>query len=253
MPVVVTLDALRAQMAALPVAASVRPDGGFGLGLDAVDGRIGALERGGMHDVYAATSADAVAAHGFTLGLALRASQGALVWVMQTRSRHEAGLLYGPGLKAWGLAPERLVLATVRETTQLLAAGEEALASGAAGAVILSGWGEARDVNLTAGRRLAMAAQRGGSVGFFVRAAARPAPSAAQTRWLVTAAPSVPLEAGAPGLPAFRVSLTRSRSGAPPGEWLLEWDREARRFTEPATSGGVVSIPTHRQAEAHAA
>jgi protein ImuA len=223
------------------------------LGTANVDRAVGTLARGTIHDVYAATSADAVAAHGFALGLALRASSSCVVWVMQNRASTEAGRLYGPGLRAWGLDPERLILATVRETRQLLAAGEEALASGAAGAVILSGWGEARDVTLTASRRLASAAHRSGSTGFFVRAAARPAPSAAQTRWSVAAAPSRPLEAGAPGRPAFHASLTRSRSGAEPGDWVLEWDREARAFVDPAASGGVVPVPAHRPAGAHAA
>ncbi len=253
MSTILALDALRDRLAVLSTGTVVRAQTGFTLGLGTVDDHLGPLERGCMHEVYAATTADAVATHGFALGLAMRASRGAIVWLMQSHSHHEAGSLYGPGLHAWGLDPERLVLAAVSQTTQLLAAGEEALASGAAGAVILSGWGEARDVTLTAGRRLAMAARRGGSTGFFVRAAARPAPSAAQTRWSVAAAPSKPLLAGAPGRPAFRASLTRSRAGLPPGEWVLEWDRERLHFCEPAPSGGVVCLPADRSAGTRAA
>ena len=248
-----SLDALRRQLAALPTVGSVRPDVGFGLGLTRVDKAIGSLAHGTMHDVHAATVADAVAAHGFTLGLVLRAARGPVVWITQTRSRYETGLIYGPGLWAWGLAPGRLILTTVKSTAHLLAAGEEALASGASGAVILSGWGEARDVTLTASRRLVTAARRGGATGFFVRAAALPAPSAAQTRWLVAAAPSTPLQAGAPGHPTFRAAQTRSRSGVRPGEWVLEWDRDRLSFAEPATSGGVVSLPADRPIDAHAA
>lgn len=253
MPPPATLADLRIRLAALPTTDVARPVAGFGLGVEKVDAALGGLARGAVHEVYASTSADAVAAHGFALGLALRATEGAVVWVMQTLSRHEAGQLYGPGLNDWGLDPHRLVLVAVRETKQLLATGEEALASGAVGAVILSGWGEARDVTLTAGRRLATAAHRGGATGFFVRAAARPAPSAAQSRWSVAAAPSRSLEAEAPGRPAFHVTLTRSRSGAPPGDWVVEWDHETRTFIEPTASGGLVSVPAHRSSGARAA
>lgn len=250
---ILALEALRDRLTVLSTGEMARAQPGFTLGMAAVDDHLEALERGCVHEIYAASPADAVAAHGFGLGLALRASKGAIVWLMQSHSHHEAGWLYGPGLHAWGLDPERLVLAAVRQTTPLLAAAEEALASGAAGSVILSGWGEARDITLTAGRRLAMAAQRGGTTGFFVRAAARPAPSAAQTRWSIAAAPSRPLPAGAPGRPAFRATLTRSRSGLPPGTWELEWDREQLSFCEPTPSGGVVSLPADRSAGTRAA
>ncbi|MBO3704239.1 MAG: hypothetical protein J5W83_17165 [Candidatus Accumulibacter sp.] len=134
MSTILALDALRDRLAVLSTGTVVRAQTGFTLGLGTVDDHLGPLERGCMHEVYAATTADAVATHGFALGLAMRASRGAIVWLMQSHSHHEAGSLYGPGLHAWGLDPERLVLAAVSQTTQLLAAGEEALASGAAGA-----------------------------------------------------------------------------------------------------------------------
>lgn len=217
--------------------------------MEAVDRHLGGGMRAStVHDVHAATSLHSTAANAFALGLALRASARTLVWVVEDRARHEAGALYGPGLHEWGLEPERLLLVKVARADQLLAAGEEALRSGAAGAVIMSGWGEARAITLTSSRRLSMAAQRGGGTGFLVRAAAQPGPSAADTRWSVRSAPSVALEARAPGRPAFAAQLTRSRSGAPPAEWIMEWDRETRSFVEPALSVGLVSLPAQRSA-----
>ncbi|WP_415015466.1 ImuA family protein [Brevundimonas sp.] len=157
---------------------------------------------------------------------------------------------FGPGLAAWGLNPADLVMVRTPDAASLLAAGEEALRSGAAGAVIMSGWGEAKVHGLTASRRLMMAARSGSTLGVLVRANAAPAPSAAETRWSVAATPSSPLDANAPGRPAFRARLLRSRSGAQPGEWIMEWDREARAFVKPAASGGLVSVPADRSAGA---
>ena len=219
----------------------------FSTGMTELDAHLGGgLRREAVHEVFAADTAQSQAADGFALGLALRSEPKSLVWVMQTCAFSEAGVPYGPGVEDWGLETRSLVLVTVRNTAHLLSASEEALASGAADAVLMSGWGDGPAFTLTASRRLALAATRGRSTGFFVRAAARPASSAAETRWRVRAAPSTPLEAQAPGLSALAVELLRSKSGAPCGEWIVEWDREARTFTAPSTPRGLVSLSADR-------
>lgn len=198
-----------------------------------------------LHEIHAETPADAVAAHAFALGMAMRAARDRpLLWVFQNLVGQETGDPHGPGLHEWGLRPESVLVVRVRDVVAMLAAGEEALKSGAVGAVMMTGWGEAKAMTLTASRRLALAARAGGSTAFVVRAAATAVPSAAETRWSVRAALSTALEAGAPGRPAFVVALTRSRQGAFPAEWTLEWDRESRAFREPASvSGHLVSVP----------
>lgn len=219
----------------------------FSTGPTAMDAHLdGGLRRETVHEFFAADTGQTQAADGFALGLALRSQPKSLVWVMQTRAFSEVGLPYGPGVEDWGLETRSLVLVTVRDTAHLLSAGEEALASGAADAVLLSAWGDGPAFTLTASRRLALAAARGRSTGFFVRAAACPAPSAAETRWRVRAAPSTPQEAQAPGLSALAVELLRTRSGAPSGEWIVEWDREARIFTTSSAPRGLVSLPADR-------
>ena len=243
------LNRLRARLSAATVPAESSGTEVVSLGWSRVDAHLdGGLRRGDLHEIFAETTDQAQAASGFALGLALRVEAPALLWVVDRRVMPETGLPYGAGLKTWGLDPSSLVLVRVRDAAQLLAAGEEALASGAAGAVILTGWGEARALTLAASRRLAFAAAKGGCTAFFVRADAAPAPSAAHTRWLVSAAPSEALEARAPGRPAFRASLLRSRAGVPPRTWIMEWDRGTRSFVEPSASGGLVSLPRHRSA-----
>lgn len=251
MPTPFALHPLRHQIAALQPEPT-NPERTFRLGLESVDQHLGPLRADALHEIMAAAPRQGVAAQGFALGLALRATSRAVIWVLQSAGRSEVGEPYGPGLIPWGLDPAHLIFVRAPDAAALLAAGEEALRSGAAGAVILSGWGEAKAHSLTASRRLMMAAQAGSSLGLLVRTNASPVSSAAQTRWSIAAAPATPLEAQAPGRPTFRARLLRSRSGAPPGEWTLEWDREARAFIPASASGGVVSVPADRPAAADA-
>lgn len=219
----------------------------FTTGHKALDAHLGGGFRGeAIHEVFAANTAQSPAADAFALGLALRVKPRSLIWIVQTHAFPETGLPYGPGVEDWGLDTQSLVLVRVKDAPALLSASEEALASGAADAVLISAWGEAPAFTLTASRRLGLAAAKGRSTGFFLRAAARPAPSAAETRWRVSAAPSTPLAAQAPGRPALAVELLRSRSGAPPAEWIVEWDREERIFSAPSTPVGLVSLPADR-------
>lgn len=228
----------------------------FLLGIDRVDAY---LDPGPclfcLHDIHARTAADAVAANAFALGLATRATrERPMVWVFQNLAGQEAGGLNGSGLHEWGVSPGSVLIVRGRDATALLAAGEEALKSGAVGSVLMSGWGEAKAMSLTASRRLALAARAGSSTAFVVRAASMSAPSAAETRWSVGSALSTGLEAGVPGRPAFVAALTRSRQGAAPAEWTLEWDRERRAFCEPAPlSGRRLSVPVPGSAAARGA
>jgi protein ImuA len=120
--------------------------------------------------------------------------------------------------------------------------------------VIAEPWGAPKALDLVASRRLALAAAQSGVSLFMVRAAAAEAPSAATTRWSVQAALSRPLDADAPGSPAYAITLARDRAGAPENQWLVEWDRDSHSFTKiprvrvKALSGGMVSLPASGQA-----
>lgn len=200
--------------------------------------------RRALHDLYARTPADAVALNAFGLGLAVEAAQGRpVVWALHRMTEQEAGRPYAPGLNEMGLRPEDVLLVRVKDIQTLLGVGEEALRSPAVGAVVLSAWGEAKAMTLTASRRLSLAARASGATVFLARAGAAPSPSAAETRWSIGVAPSEPLEANAPGRPVFSATLLRHRGGFAPRTWIMEWDRERRSFVEPAPlSGGLVSL-----------
>lgn len=209
------------------------------------------LARHALHDFYAHTPADTVTLNAFGLGLAVAAAAGKpIVWALHDLMGHEAGRPYAPGLIEMGVDPDNLLLVRARNIQSLLSCAEEALRSPAVGAVLISAWGESRALTLTATKRLAMAARRGGGTAFLARAGAEVMTTAAESRWSIRAHASVALEADAPGHPCFSATLLRYRGGGAPRHWIMEWDRERRVFVEPSSlSGDLVSVASGRTAE----
>lgn len=221
----------------------------------------------GCHEFYAPLAADAAAASALSLGFAACAAAGRpLLWVRHSFAEREAGRLHAPGLAEFGLDPARLILVRLGKAEAVLQAGLEAARSGAPGAVIVEFWGPARAYDLTASRRLALAARAAGRALLIVRIAAAPEPSAADSRWQVAAAPSRALLANAPGSPRFALTLLRHRQGFAGGAWLVEWNRDEQCFTSsslagsadaasgesPPLSGRVLPLPAQRPAAADA-
>ena len=225
------------------------------LGAPSLDRRLGGgILRAALHEAYAETAADAAAATGFALALAKRAMAGEekpLLCARQETLTAEAGAPYPPGLADIGLDPAAVAFIRVRDAKEALQAGAEAGRCATVGATLIELFGEARAYDLTASRRLALAAGAAGAPIFMTRVAASPAPSAAASRWLVRAAPSRALGANAPGSAAFAIFLLRQRSGAAgqeQHEWRVEWNRdrgafENRTFDAPSLSGPVASLP----------
>jgi protein ImuA len=233
---------------------------GFGVrGLDVA--LAGGLARGRVHEFFAAQPSDALAAMAVGLGLAVRtAGTGGvpqIVWVRQDYASLEMGRPYAPGLAAYGFDPSRFVMVRAKDGLSALKAGVEAARCGGLSALVLDLWGEPRGLDLTASRRLFLAAKQSGVTVFMLRVAAKPSPSAAETRWQVRALPSQPGLARAPGPPRFELTLLRNRSlGAELVTWRVEWNRERQcfaipTFTDPAPaplSRPVVSHPANRPA-----
>jgi len=211
-------------------------------GIDAAIG--GGLARGRLHELFAAQPEDAGAAAGFATMLALLAlPPGApLLWLRQDEAERGAGRLHPPGLAEIGLDPSRLVLVVLPDPVALLRAAAEVVRCPQVGVAVIEPWRRPRALDLTASRRLAIAAEASGVTALMLRADAEPGPSAAQTRWSVTAAASTALEADAPGHPTFDLELLRRRGGPAGGRWRLEWDRERVRFREPALPRAVPAV-----------
>jgi protein ImuA len=256
-----SLSALRQRIALIDPAPAPKARGFFLLGDDAVDTRLGSgLGRAALHEVFAGQGEDAGAAAVFALILALRGGEKTkpILWVRDDRAQRLSGLVYGPGLIALGADPSRFILINAPDELATLRAASESVKCGAVGAVLIEPYGKANGLDLTATRRLALAANSSGVLTLLLRIGAEPSASAAQTRWRVSAAPSVSLEANAPGMTCLNVSLLRHRAGLAGFETCLEWNREQQICVSHSRSGqmlsgGIPAAPVFRTDHAQAA
>jgi len=241
-----TLAALRRHLAVAMAEPPSQGAGMFALGHGEMDQALGGgLPRGRLHEVYAGQKEDAASAAGFALILALRACPAGapIFWVRQEAGERRIGEVHPPGLIELGADPDRMVFVRAPDEKAVLRAAADIVRSPGVGAALIEPWGKAPALDLTASRRLALAAEKSGVTALMLRGAIAPLPSTATSRWTVSAAPSTPLEADAPGHPAFEVDLLRHRSGLSGLRWRVEWDRDRLCFREPPLSGAVVPLP----------
>lgn len=218
--------------------------GRVAFGVETLDARLGGgLLRGALHEIYAGTVADSASATAFVLLLAWGASKGRpILWLREEANARIDGRPYGHGLAELGIPPNDLLLVNVPDTVAILRAGADITRCSAVGAVIIEPFGKAPALDLTASRRLMLAAGHSGVMTLLLRKGAEPAPSAAHTRWRVASAPSTPLPINVPGHPAFEVTLLRHRGGIAGIETRLEWNRDRQAFDQTPLSGGVPAI-----------
>src|ERR1044071_6956373 len=202
-----TLQRLRETLAAID------PRLGPGLPLDeqrveltgAIDATLGGgLACGALHEFAPTSSFQRGATSGFAAagaGLAGAGTStirgGEVLWIATDFARSEGGWPYGPGLELFGLSSRRLLALTVARQADVLWAMEEGLRCRALACVIAELTGEGAEADLTATRRLSLAAREGVSarvsgLGLLIRHRITPTPSAAATRWHVPPAPSLP-------------------------------------------------------------
>jgi protein ImuA len=206
------LDALRRQVRALEIegqaSRAVLP-----FGVAEIDDRLpgGGLPVGALHEV--AGGADG-ALHGaaaakFAAGLLAR-MDGQVLWCR----RHPD--LFAPALARVGLPPDRIIFADAGDEDGVLASMEEGLRwPGLAGVV-----GEVSKLSMTASRRLQLAAEKSGQMAIAIRRWKRTAdaadlgrPTAAYSRWRVSALPSSPLPTAGVGPARWFLELFRCRAG----------------------------------------
>jgi len=225
-----TISALRDQIRRIEAPAR---HGVLPFGIAAIDRALpqGGLALGAVHEILGAggDEEDAAAAAGFAAAilarLGPRGDGGPVLWCLRRPD------LYGPGLQAHGLDPARLALVRAPRDDDLLWAIEEGLRAPGLAAVV----GEIGRLPMVAGRRLQLAAERAGIPALLLRrwrsgdeaAAERQRPSAAVTRWRITALPSIDID-NEPGIgrPRWRIELLRVRGGTP--GW---WDGEVADAT----------------------
>jgi len=205
---------------------------------------LNAIRAGQLHEIHASAQ-DWPAALAFAIASIAADRTAPLVLV---RNPRRAGLRmtpYGEGLQALGIDPGRMLIVEAGDDLGVLRAGLEAARCPNIAALVMESWGKMAPYDLTASRRLVLAAERSGVPLFMLRLGTdMQAPSAAHSRWLVESSPSAPMAAKACGAPAIRAQLLRQRGG-PAGQVLqLEWNDEDAAFRErgqnPAPLSGLV-------------
>lgn len=217
------LAALRARVARLEGA------GGAGQGLGSIpvcEGLSlpgGGLARAALHEVLAVSPGCGAAFCAALLGR----GGGTVLWITSGES---GPLAWPPGLAQYGLNPAQLVLVQADRGADALWAMEEALRCPAVGGALLVLDEQDAALDLTATRRLQLAAEAGGALGLLLRAgaeseaAAQPGHSAAVTRWRVASLASA-------GSPHWQLELLRARGGKPGGPWAVTWRGSEGRLT----------------------
>jgi protein ImuA len=179
------------------------------------------FQPGGMAEkaVHELRAPEATVAHAaFAVLLLTKLAQARpILWVGPSLS------WYPPGLAWLGLDPARCLFAKTRNDAESLGMLEVALRGGIAGVA------ECAVVSRLAARRLALAAQSGGSTGFLLRHAPRFTPTdstAFATRWMICPAPTE-----ATGTVRLRAELLYAKGGLP-GVFTYEI-KEAKNGTAP--------------------
>ncbi len=183
-------------------------------GVEAMDSKLaeGGLAYGAVHEVAGGANG---AIHGaaaalFAAGIMARTT-GEILWCVKQRD------LFAPALARAGLDMKRVIFAEVGDDKQVLACFEEGLRHGGVIGVV----GEVSKLPMIASRRLQLAAEKSGAIGIAIRRWWRISdaedygkqPTAARTRWRITALPSTPLPVQGIGTTRWRVELTRCRAG----------------------------------------
>ena len=210
-----------------------------------IDGALpwGGLPRGVLHEVIAG---DYGAGMGFVATLLGRLAAAAdnrdkqILWCLPPAGLYETGNLYAPGLAAFGIDPARVLVVHGRRDADIQWTMEEGLRCQALMAVV----GEVRGLDLTASRRLQLAARRSGVTAFFLmqghnQAKAQRDPSAAVTRWRATSVAADRPRSGLLHDPAWELELIRCRAGLP-RQWRVALDTNN---TKDHAGKGVPDVP----------
>ncbi len=230
------LSALRARVARLDRSGGAAEPGGSVSLCEAMDRRLPGghgLPRAAVHEVLAAEPG---AATGFC-ALVLARAGGTVLWIAAEPDA------WPPGLARFGLSPADLVLVQAPRPVDGLWAMEEGLRCPAvAGALLVL-----RDLDLTAARRLQLAAEAGGAIGLLLRPDVEEAgASAVLTRWRIGALAGTGGSAAHDlGDPRWRLDLLRCRGGRP-DSWRVVWRGEAQHLE--LDNGGVETEQAPRPA-----
>lgn len=200
---------------------AVRPKIVLPFGVREIDDRLpgGGLAYGAIHEFSGGGegAVDGAAAALFAAGVAAR-TKGKVVWCLARPD------LFAPALAQVGLHPDRVIYVEAIREEYVLEACEEALRFGGLGAVVA----ETVRLPMVVSRRLQLAVEGSGTLGLIVRRWRRQTqasdfghPTAAASRWRISALPSEPLPVPGIGRARWLAELIRIKAGES-ADFILE-------------------------------
>ena len=216
-------------------------------GLAALDSCLpeGGLTAGALHEVVPESEGAIATAFGFIVAILASLSRvHPIIVVMSGYGRRRYGCLSGHGVRGLGLDPARLILVETAHRKQTLWAMAEALHSAAPAAV--AGMIDKLDLKLS--QKLHLAANDAGLPLLLLRPPQTLEASAAATRWRIGTAAAARDRFGMHTRARWHLRLERCRNGRP-GEWVVEYDHVAHRFSlaaalaDPSLSRGTSDRP----------
>ena len=171
---------------------------------------------GAIHEFLSFEPEHRATSGGFIAGLLnmLMMQGGACLWISASRK------VFPAALKAFGVAPDRIIFIDVQREKEVLWVMEEALKCKGLACVIA----EVRELTFMQSRRLQLAVETSHTTGFVLRNdISRQCTTACIARWQIKPLPSQS-EDGMPGVgfPRWQVDLLKVRNGKP-GRWQVEW------------------------------
>lgn len=212
------IQQLKAEIIALEKFPMPKPVQQVSVGLEAIEYSFSgnSFPVGVVHELISGDRRGAASTNGFIAALlgSLMRKNDYCLWISNQRT------LFPPGLKSFGVEPDRFIFIDIKREKEVLWAVEQGLKCGGLGAVVA----ELKEISFAQSQRLQLAVEKSRVTGFLHRCQPLSEHAlACATRWKVKPIPSEP-EAGLPGLgfPRWKVELIKARNGRP-GVWQLEW------------------------------
>lgn len=170
-----------------------------------------------VHEFITSEYDDSASTTGFIAGFVskLIGKSGAALWVGKSNN------VFPPALKKFGVDPERVVFANMKNDKGVAWAMEESLKCSALSAVV----GEMKNLDFTTSRRLQLAVEQSKVTGFVIRKYSRKInPTACVSRWKIRSIASEDLGIPGVGFPTWKVELLKIRNGHP-DSWIIQWEK----------------------------
>jgi protein ImuA len=210
----------------------------------------------GFHELLGAAPGDETIRTAFALSIAastLAGSGKGLCFCSLASEAQEYGALYGHGLSRLGIDPSRLIMVSARHEKDLLWTLEEAVGSGAFGAVIGALGSQERLYAFAQSRRLKLRVAANKTLFFLLRHWRSGGATAAHGRWRITARPSRSQAKHGRnrllGPPRLQLTLERMAS-VRPQKWEMEFDAARGFHMVPLLEDGSSGVPGKRRHQA---